>query len=586
MKREGLAVGIFLLFVGSIVTPMVIGNTTSLTKNSERYNLDSYHSSVVYADEKQIHKNPIPDTIDSALSVDAYDKTCDEQAAGEVSQASCDSPMNSSWPMFGHDAKHTGRSPYSTAGNPLELKWAFRTTTMIESSPTIDNNGTIYFADWHYLYALYPNGTEKWRHQHAALSSSSPAIAADGTIYYGVGNYGYYFYAVYSNGTTKWVFSPNDYVYSAPTIGEDGTIYFSTFDEHGRFYAVNPNGTEKWHYDADFFCQSSPAISDEGIVYFASHVSLYAFYPNGTLIWRLPLGSPNFVFLGGPSIGADGTIYIACDTDYLYAINPTGTIKWQSPLDSGDCARAAPSIGSDGTIYIGFKHMFAFYPNGVQKWEFTPDGDDTHYIDSNTYAISADGTIYIGTTRDYTDCYIIALSPNGKEKWRHWISDFEAFSSPAIARDGTVYIGSSLNDGGFLYAFGSLDPNAPVAPTISGPISGNVGVSYDYHFNSTSPLGNDIYYYVEWGDGTYTGWIGPHSSGEEIVLNHTWSKRGTYHIQARAKDTDNLWGPWGTLQVKMPTDKNVMVSLLLNFFKRFFEQHQHAFPILRQLLKL
>jgi outer membrane protein assembly factor BamB len=586
MRKKGLAIGIILLFIGSIVTPMAIGNIIGLTQNFERYNLNGHHRSVVYADEKITQSNLIPDTIASAESVDAYDHTCNEQTVGEGSPVSDNGPMNSSWPMFGHDAKHTGRSPYSTAGNPLELKWAFRTATVIETSPVIDNNSIIYFSDWNYLYALYPNGTEKWRHQHSDIESSSPAIAADGTIYYGAGGLDHYFYAVYPNGTTKWVFRPDHTVYSAPTIGADGTIYFSSFDEHGRFYALNPDGTEKWHYDADFFCLRSPVISDQGIVYFASHVSLYAFYPNGTLIWRLPLGSPNFVFLGGPSIGADGTIYIACDTDYLYAIDPAGTIKWQSPLDSGDWAKSAPSIGSDGTIYIGFKHMFAFYQNGVRKWEFTPDGDATHYIDSLTNAISADGTIYFGTTQDYTDCYIFALSPNGNEKWRHWISDFEAFSSPAIASDGTVYIGSSLNDGGFLYAFGSLDPNAPVAPTINGPSTGKVGISYNYHFNSTSPLGNDIYYYVNWGDGTYTDWVGPHSSGKKINLNHTWSKKGTYHIQARAKDTDNLWGPWTILEVKMPTDVDAIYSLLLNFFEKFFERHPHAFPTLKQLFKI
>ncbi len=368
-------------------------------------------------------------------------------------------PMDSPWPMFGHDTRHTGRSQYSTENNHGGTQWKFDTEWLTDSSPVIDSNGTIYITDWDYLYAIYPNGTEKWRFHHDTMTDSSPAMAEDGTIYFGGNNAK--LYAVNPNGTLKWKFSANDGISCAPTIGPDGIIYFNTFDENGRFYAVYPNGTEKWRYDADFYCYMTPVIADDGTIFFNSHVSLYRFYNNGTLIWKKKIGDPNFTFLGGPSIGDDGIIYIPCDPGYLYAVYPNnGSIKWKSSTGWGSWA--APSIGLDGTIYIGYKHMFAFYPNGTKKWTFKPDGDDYHNIDSKTYAISSDGTIYIGTMRDSQNCFIIALNPDGTEKWREKISNERALSSPIIGIDGTVYIGAHMNDGGALYAFNGNKFEDPV----------------------------------------------------------------------------------------------------------------------------
>ena len=105
---------------------------------------------------------------------------------------------------------------------------------------------------------------------------------------------------------------------------------------------------------------------------------------------------------------------------------------------------------------------------------------------------------------------------------------------------------------------------------------GKAGEVYKYKFTSTDPNGDDVYYYIEWEDGSDTGWIGSYPSGEEITLNHTWEEKGTYTIRARAKDTDNLWGAWGDLEVTMP--KNQQVSNM--WFLRWLER----FPILQKIL--
>jgi hypothetical protein len=169
---------------------------------------------------------------------------------------------------------------------------------------------------------------------------------------------------------------------------------------------------------------------------------------------------------------------------------------------------------------------------------------------------------------------IIALKSDGTEKWRIQIATDVVTSSPCISEDGTIYIGSN-NDlfhpgsEGYLHAIGDLDTNAPSIPEINGPIKGVPDVGYNFTFESLSPIGNDLYYWIEWGDNSGTGWIGPYDSDEKVTVNHSWFVEGTYTIKARAKDTENLWGPWGELTVTMPRDKTMSTSLILKLLERF-----------------
>lgn len=47
------------------------------------------------------------------------------------------------WPMFHHDAQHTGRNPVAPAASPAVL-WTFLTEGGIWSSPAIGLDGTVY----------------------------------------------------------------------------------------------------------------------------------------------------------------------------------------------------------------------------------------------------------------------------------------------------------------------------------------------------------------------------------------------------------------------------------------------------------
>jgi len=83
----------------------------------------------------------------------------------------------------------------------------------------------------------------------------------------------------------------------------------------------------------------------------------------------------------------------------------------------------------------------------------------------------------------------------------------------------------------------------PDTPVIDGPTNGNADASYDFTFKSVDPEGDDVYYWIDWGDGTSSEWIGPYNAGEEIIVNHTWNNPDTYEIRAKAKD-DNGESDW------------------------------------------
>jgi nitroreductase len=84
----------------------------------------------------------------------------------------------------------------------------------------------------------------------------------------------------------------------------------------------------------------------------------------------------------------------------------------------------------------------------------------------------------------------------------------------------------------------------PGIPTIQGPSTGNVNIPYDYSFTSTDPDGDNIFYSVDWGDNTTSGWVGPVPSGVVLTLSHTWSNIGSYDIKAKAKDVHGAESAW------------------------------------------
>jgi len=119
--------------------------------------------------------------------------------------------------------------------------------------------------------------------------------------------------------------------------------------------------------------------------------------------------------------------------------------------------------------------------------------------------------------------------------------------------------------------------NLPDAPVIDGPQRGKAGKQYDFSFNSTDPDGDDIKYFIDWGDNT-TELTDYYPSCTNVTLNHTWSEKDDYTIRAKAIDIYNAESEWSTFEIIMP--KNKAYNFYHNLLNWLFER----FPILEGLI--
>ena len=576
--KKGLAVGIIALLFVTSLTPLTIGYQTKQDVKplkGEQYNYDSYHVSEIKNTKYVETAQPTYKSTPTSNNIPTDMKPTLPITLGV---------MDSAWPMYCHDLRHTGQSPYSTSDNPGIERWRFSCDDFVEGGGVLDEEGNIYFGSCDdYLYSLYPNGTLRWSFYHDDWVESSPAIDEDGVIYFGGSaphDYNY-FYAINPNGTLKWRYKTYR-IHSSPAVDEDGTIYFGS--ENGYIYALNPNGTLKWQYKTNNVVYSSPAIDDDGIIYCGSHDSkLYALYPNGTLKWKFDTG--NWIRTS-PCIGDDGTIYCVSLDNYLYAVYPNnGTQKWRAFVNAG----TSPTIGQDGTIYCGWDILKAINPDGSLKWDFNPGNN--RRIQGGTPCHSADGTIYFGTIRglsSYDGGEIIAVNPDGTEKWRKGICNRRIEFAPLIAEDGTIYIGSSSeeqgDDYGHLHAFNTVENNNPPnTPTINGPLEGWAGLSYCYRFYASDPDNHPVSFFIDWGDGE-SGWSFYYESNKTITIEHEWEEQGYYTIAVKARDSVGEESDWAYLEVTMPVNQQVQKHN--TWFLQLLQNHPKIFPRLQNILNL
>ena len=113
-------------------------------------------------------------------------------------------------------------------------------------------------------------------------------------------------------------------------------------------------------------------------------------------------------------------------------------------------------------------------------------------------------------------------------------------------------------------------PNLPPdPPDIDGPSKGKPGKELCWLFHSADFEEDDVFYYIEWGDGTFEDWIGPFSSCTPKEVCHVYEKKGTYNIRAKAK---NIYGPesdWTEFEVEIPRSR-LSNQRYICFLERFF----------------
>ena len=452
------------------------------------------------------------------------------------------------------------------------LKWTHGASN-IESSPAISDNGTIYFADtdnWN-IEALYPNGTHKWTYHTNLVVQSSPAIGLDGTIY--CGSHDGNIYALYpNNGTLKWKYDTGSWVHGSPTIADDGTVYIGS--DNGYLYAFCPdNGTIKWCINVGSM-RASPTLDDDGTLYFGVwEKTFYAVYPNGTIKWSFNPGA--HVWGSSAALSDDGTLYFGtCDLEWsggveIIALYTDGTVKWRKSLDT---VFSSPAIGSDGTVYIGSQYSDGGYLVAFGIGPLEADAHGPYYRLTNK-PIQFTGTATGG------------YSPFTNWHWSFGDNTYSDEQNPThiYTQEGNYTVTLTVTDNtsntstDTTFAWIQETNSPPNKPNIDGPTRGSSYEYYEYTFITIDSDGNQIWYFVDWDDNMYTGWLGPYSSNTKITAGHTWYAHATFTIKCKAKDVYGKESEWAEFNIKIPRNKIATNSLFLRFLERI--------PILQKILK-
>ena len=171
--------------------------------------------------------------------------------------------------------------------------------------------------------------------------------------------------------------------------------------------------------------------------------------------------------------------------------------------------------------------------------DYDPDGE----IDPTTVDIVDDASH--GSTSVNPTTGVVTYTPDsgyhGSDYFTYTVDDDDGDTSNLATVNITV--------------LGNYPPNKPDRP--SGQTRGKLGTKYTYTTSTIDPDNDQIWYNFSWGDGTYSGWVGPYTSGQTGSASHTWYKGDewmeNYEIKVKAKDENELESDWSEpLPIVMP----------------------------------
>jgi len=433
------------------------------------------------------------------------------------------------WPMFRHDRRHTGRTKVLVTDSPV-LKWKFKTSGPVSSSPVIASDGTIFVAsETGVLYAVSSNGSMLWNFPTGPVVRCCPAVGSDGTVYVASSGTGAALYAVSPTGSLKWKYVLSGSSWSSPLVTDDGTIYLGSGD--GYLYAFKPDGTVKWKFRTDGAINSSPAEGFNGEIYVgSSDGSFYGFHSEGRLLFRLVVGSP---IVNAPAVGPDGSIYFGTQDGYACGISGGGRQQWKYNL--GTPVVSSPGIDFNGRIYFtAGNFLVALDGTGRMKWMYRT-GAETE----SSPAIDGRDWLCFGAN----DGKLYCVNRLGQLQWTFDLGSAVRFSSPAIGSDGTIYVGTA---DGNLWAIGAL----PVLDRFAiEPITSpqKVHVPFPVKVTARDKTGS-IYQFN--GTATLTDLTGTISPGSITLVNGQWQGSITIgNVCSANKITISAEGKTGTSNV-------------------------------------
>jgi len=307
-----------------------------------------------------------------------------------------------------------------------------------------------------------------------------------------------------------------------------------------EYYSGPQQGKIVWSWKTNELFWASPSVGTDGTIYVATSISLavgedsgfvYALNPNGTVKWRFRTNGPN---LATGALGPDDTYFYPSLDNNLYAIDCEGNLKWKRRIGPFQ-TEARPAITKTGEVIVAAGagvtaldletgEVLWFYEKPM-RLGFSPS------IDNN-------GNIYTGTPNS-----LLALTATGSKIWERPFSYGPV--EVIIGQDGTLYfhilrdtLFYALNpDGSLKWTF-----NTHGSPEINRPAIGPNGDIYalspstmPQKLYKLDPMGNEVWE-IETAKLTCRAGIGYFADSSPII-----DRDGTIYMTISSTGQENFW---------------------------------------------
>jgi len=485
--------------------------------------------------------------------------------------------------------------------NNGEELWRTKIYGGIAESVQYDNNH-IYFAAGFdgSIYSLNKNdGSINWTFDTGLDVCANKPMLKDNSLYVALwksSNFGGKLYKINSgNGEIIWevTFSnghgPWD---NSITADNDGRIFLACY--YGRIiYCFDEfDGSLIWEYDLHAGSLSFNAYHD-GVVFISDTLGfVYALdAESGELIWENHVAGT--FDISSPTVSG-GLIFIGSrdfeDSAFLVLDELSGEVLWKYDLDFS--VTAPPSI-ADGMMFCGTDgwYMYCFdFGVGDDDWllhrydslntAYSPGGlTDWQYV--SAFCTGVDGVIVVNVSNFYDHSVfnvVLNLWDGFSGFWYDLSGNMVGSSSGSFMIDG-------LESGESRVFFVSEVPiAAPLKPVVPlGVDSGRAGVEYVFSSSCVDPDGDNLFYLWDWGDGNFSGWVGPFDSGDFCNVSYVWGGSGVFEVRVKARDVFGLEGVWSDpLSVSMPKNRLYAIEIL----RILSEKNLHLFNLLNALFNI
>ena len=260
-----------------------------------------------------------------------------------------------------------------------------------------------------------------------------------------------------SQGVVKWRFQVSgQYVVHPPAVGPDGGVVVAS--STGDVYSLTAAGALRWVVPS-VGPSGGPSIGADGTVYVASMNTVTAIAADGSIRWSFTEPSSGQGVIAGPTVGPDGNIYVISDLGGLgaFALSPAGELLWSNPGNPAFAENGQLGVEivfGSGRLFAAFDErsvapstMFGLSLGGAQQWARAIAGSDDPFMQQQRQpATGSDGSLYLTGMGGANGWSLNRVDPgSGNVLWNYSPWPSNGMSAPSVGPDGSVYFSRSLS---------------------------------------------------------------------------------------------------------------------------------------------